>query len=393
MLAVDREQILAFRLSRHHLDRRLPAGSLMAAVAASGTQETSLRTASLALHARVADVTLSDIDRTLKLDKTSLMIWAMRGAPYIVPTREAAIFTTGAQPVGEDSLRTFFGGWATSLSEAGLSLSELVAQAAETAANVLAGRQLPVDDLRNEIAERMPQIRGLSRPSGAHADLPEPLFRALGQRGAVCIADSRRMTDAVLARTDEWLGEPLASLDSEPARAELLRRYLRCYGPSTPQAFAEWTLRSLADVRSVFRTIEAELVQVSADESPAWLLAADTNALTAPVEPTGARLLPAHDPYLQQRDRERLLPDRELRRKLWRPVGSPGLVLLDGQAAGIWTSQRDGRALKVLVEPFARLSPSARQAISAEADRIAALRGVDRTAMTFSPLRALSPPR
>jgi len=27
----------------------------------------------------------------------------------------------------------------------------------------------------------------------------------------------------------------------EAARCEVLRHYLRCYGPSTPQGFAEWT--------------------------------------------------------------------------------------------------------------------------------------------------------
>jgi hypothetical protein len=229
----------------------------------------------------------------------------------------------------------------------------------------------------------MPEIRGLARPSGAHADLPEPLFRATGQLGVVCIIDTRRMTDAVVARTDQWLGEPLASLDRDTARAELLRRYLRSYGPSKPQAFAEWTLRSVAEARAVFEAIESELVQVKVDRSAEWLLAADVDALTSPAEPTGVRLLPAQDPYLQQRDRERLLPDREHRKRLWRPVGGPGLVLVDGEPAGTWTSRRAGRSLNVTVEPFDRLSKSDRLAITDEVDSIAALRGAERTSLAI----------
>jgi hypothetical protein len=383
MLDVDRHQILAFRLARHHLAQRLPAGSMLRAVASAGIQETPLRTAALALHARVTEVTLAKVDQALRLDKTLLTTWAMRGAPYLVPTQEAAAFTAGALPAGEDSWRTFFGGWATSLSERTVSLSTLVRQAAEAAREVLDGRQLPVEDLRQEITRRMPGIRGLARPSGAHADLPEPLFRTTGQLGVVCIADTRQMTDALLARTDQWLGGPLATADEDVARPELLRRYLRCYGPSTHRAFAEWTLRSVADVRGVFEAIETELVQVNAARPAEWLLAADVDALASPAQPTGTRLLPTQDPYLQQRDRDRLLPDRELRRRLWRPVGAPGLVLVDGKATGVWTARRQGTRLNVTVEPFDRLTGPERQAISDEADSIAPLRGAESATLTI----------
>lgn len=252
--------MLAFRLGRHHLAQRLGARSMTRAVAAAGIQETSSRTAVLSLHARVANVTVDKVDRALERDKTLLTMWAMRGAPYVLPTREAAIFTTGALPEGDASWRTFFGGWAKSLSGQRIPLSTLAQRAAEAAREALDGQQLPVDDLRREIAKRMPEIRGLVRPSGAHTDLPEPLFRAIGQLGVVCIADIRKVTDAVVVRTDQWLGEPLPSKDQDTARAELLRRFLRCYGPSTPQAFAEWTSRNVADARAVFEAIQSEPV-------------------------------------------------------------------------------------------------------------------------------------
>ena len=91
MVAVDQPQIQSFRLERHHLNRRLPAGGLVEAAAACGIQETPKLTAALALHARVDDVTVADFGRALKRDKTLLTVWAMRGAPYVVPTAEAAM--------------------------------------------------------------------------------------------------------------------------------------------------------------------------------------------------------------------------------------------------------------------------------------------------------------
>ena len=381
MLGVDRHQILAFRLSRHHLAERLPAGSMIQAVAAAGVQETPRQTASLALHARVADVSLAGIDQALRQDKTLLAIWSLRGAPYLVPTQDAAVFTTGAMPTGEESWRTFFGGWATSLD---VPLASLVEHAAKVAREVLDGQQLEVEAFRQQLARRMEEIRDRDRPAGAHADLPEPLFRAMGQLGIACLADTRRMTDAVLARKDQWLGEPAGIVDQDIAQAELLRRYLRCYGPASHQSFAEWTLRSLSDVRAIFGLIEPELVQVNAKRRPVeWLLAADVEALASPPEPAGVRLIPAQDPFLQQRDRDRLLPDRDLRRRLWRPVGAPGLVLVDGEAEGVWTSQRRGKSIQFTVQPFDRITAAERDAIAAEADTLAPLREADRTTLAL----------
>ena len=387
MLEVDRAAISTFRLSRHHLAWRLPARSVVDAFAACGIQETRLRTAILALHARVDDVSGAAFDRAREQDRTLLTTWAMRGAPYVVPAGEAAIFTAGAVPVGEDSWSTFFGGWAGTWRERHpeLSLGALVEKAAAAALDVLDGWQLPVEEFRQEMATRMPELRGLTPPTGAHADLPEPLFRATGLVGVVCIADTRRMTDAVLARTDQWLGRPRPAepADGDAARAELLRRFLRTYGPSTPQAFAEWTGRSVTDVHTIFDAIESDLIQVRADRSAAWLCATNVDAVTTPVKATGVRLLPNQDPFLQQRDRETLLADRDLRRRVWRPVGAPGLVLVAGNPAGTWTARTVGRTLKVEVEPFGRLSTSARQAIDDEGRAIGRLRDARETNVTI----------
>jgi len=263
-------------------------------------------------------------------------------------------------------------------------LASLVEQAAKVAREVLDGEQLEVEKFRQEIARRMNELRDLDRPSGAHADLPEPLFRAMGQLAIACIADTRRMTDALVARTDQWLGKALAPVDQDIAQAELLRRYLRCYGPASHQSFAEWTLRGLPDVRAIFELIEPELVQVNAKRRPTeWLLSADVEAASSPPEPTGVRLIPAQDPFLQQRDRDRLVPDRDLRRRLWRPVGAPGLVLVDGQPKGVWTSQRRGRSIQFTVDPFERITAAERDAIAEEADTLAPLREAERTTLVL----------
>jgi hypothetical protein len=60
--------------------------------------------------------------------------------------------------------------------------------------------------------------------------------RILTLRGIVCLAPrSRNKVPFVLL--EDWLGHPLPQVDPAGARADLLRRDLRCYGSSTRKGF------------------------------------------------------------------------------------------------------------------------------------------------------------
>jgi hypothetical protein len=213
--------------------------------------------------------------------------------------------------------------------------------------------------------------------------MPEPLFRAAGTVGLACIV-AGRSTDAELARTDQWLRSAPLESDRTSARAELARRFLHCYGPATAQQFAEWSQRSPPDARDTFSLIEEELVEVAVDRKPAWLLHRDQKAFSSPAEPKGARLLPVQDPFLQQRDRPTVLPEETARRQLWRPVRGPGGVLVDGQVVGTWRARTKRALLEVTVEPFGRLSRTAREAIEAEAERLAPFRDRETVQVSYA---------
>jgi hypothetical protein len=220
--------------------------------------------------------------------------------------------------------------------------------------------------------------------------MPEPLVRALGLLGLVCLApepgsDPRlARTDARVTRVDRWLGRPPSGGDRGQARAELARRFLHCYGPATPRAFADWTTRSVADARDAFALLEDELVEVDAAGTRAWALAKDADALADPPEPGGIRLLPPQDPYLQQRDRTTLLPDRSLHARVWRPLRAPGVVLEAGEPVAIWRSRRAGKRLEVSLEPLGPLPETTRAAIRTEADQLARLRACEAAQLTIA---------
>ena len=89
------------------------------------------------------------------------------------------------------------------------------------------------------------------------------------------------------------------------------------------------------------------------------------------------RLLANLDPLNAARDRELLVPDPAVRKRIWTAIGGPGIVLVDGEVGGLWRPAKKGKKLLVTVEPLGKLTTSAKDELAAEAERIAPFRGAD----------------
>ncbi|HEV2769770.1 MAG TPA: crosslink repair DNA glycosylase YcaQ family protein, partial [Solirubrobacteraceae bacterium] len=199
----------------------------------------------------------------------------------------------------------------------------------------------------------------------------------------ICFAP-RRDNTAPFVLVEEWVGERLPSVDRDAARAELTRRYLRCYGPSTRKDLASWIGISPAHAQSWWLLVEEELHEVDFGGRKAWVLVDDLDLLRAPPEPRGLRLLPPGDPFIQLRDRETLVPDRNLHPKIWKLVGAPGTVLHDGTLVATWRSRRSGKKLSITVDPLASITSTQRQRVKDEAESIARLRGCSSAELAFA---------
>lgn len=418
---VSRDDVVAFRLGAHHLVERHPAGrhgrqspdALLDVAGRCAVQDSPPGSALLALHARAEGVTRELVHDAVAEQKSLLRTWSMRGAPYLFPTADAAVFTTGALPTTEGARRHLVLGVEQALDDLGMSLAEAVDLARAEVRGVLSGHRLAVNELGKELARRIgdtlpPARRRTWQDAGPYAP-GQPLgegvvhfcLRILTLEGVVCFAP-RAGNKAPFALVDEWLGHPLPGTgpepgsepdsepDSEPgsaadpaaARAELLRRYLRCYGPSARKDFAAWLGVATGDVDPWWTLVEDELTEVDFG-GPAWLRTEDLGALGSSPMPTGVRLLPPRDPYTQLRDRGTVV-DTKHHQEVWRPTGAPGTLLVGGEIAGTWRPRKQGRKLTVTVTTFASLPARRQEQVRDEAERLAPLRGASSVAVDLA---------
>jgi winged helix DNA-binding protein len=161
------------------------------------------------------------------------------------------------------------------------------------------------------------------------------------------------------------LVEAPAELDALQARTELVRRYLRAFGPATRADVSDWSglrVRDFEHALDGLPTRRTEDGRVLYDVPRAPLPDGET---AAPV-----RFLPKWDNVLLGfADRTRVISD-ELRKQV---IGKNGdvaqTVLVDGFVAATWSADPNGR---VTVSPFAPLPRVWRRAVEDEAARLEA---------------------
>jgi hypothetical protein len=159
---------------------------------------------------------------------------------------------------------------------------------------------------------------------------------------------------------------PPPKIEANEARRELARRYLHIFGPTTAEAFAQWSGSGLPHGRAAFDGLRTSLTPVRSPVGDAWILTRDEAAFRATPGPTApARFLPSGDAYflLNGADRQLLLPEANRRSELWTSRVWPGALLVEGEIVGTW---RRAHA-NVDIQTWRRLSRTARDAVEDEA--------------------------
>lgn len=375
MTTVSPAQALAFRIAAQGLDRR---GDDPLAVLGGGWafQDSPPGAAAAALSARVERLDAGWLDGALHDERSVVALYNPRTATAVVPAAEVAAFTAALSPRDEAGWRLVLGRAIPPAGE-GIGPEEALAVALPAVEAALDDGPLSRDDLHQALRERLPDqlLPWCDGCQSRHAR--RGLLVAACLHGRLCIA-GKAGRQPLFARTDRWLGADPSpeSADGDAAAAELVRRHLRWHGPATPELFAQWAGLVPAQARAAWGLVAGELAEVELEGRAAWVLTEDLPALETAGADDAVRLLAPGDPLLLARDRELLVPDSAVRRRIWTAIGGPGVVLVDGAVAALWRGRKRGRRLAVEVEPLGRSLPRrVVAAVEREAERLAPHRG------------------
>jgi hypothetical protein len=342
---VDSDRILAFRLARSGLAARGANG--LACPASDFVPGSAL----LALAARAEGVTREAYRDAVDAGEV-VVAYIVRGAIHALAPADHALYGRALIAREDGELAAQLGRQLKNLAaEKGFAPTAALAEVAAATRDALAGGPLDKNALHQALRERvsadlMPWCRGCQ----SHHVAPM-LWRYATVEAGVRLDSKRRYT--------------LADPGSAPPASEAVRRFLRFYGPGTPAGFADWAGVARPHAQRLWD--ELELAEV---DGGGWLLPEDVDALESPPAAEGVRLLPPGDPYLQVPNRPLLAPDPELRKRLFRPVASPGAVLRDGRLVGLWRAKAKRAKVEITVETLGRVGD-----LAEEAERVAALRG------------------
>jgi len=363
---VDAEQLLAFRLARSGLAAR--AARTLAEAASCPASDFARDAALLALAARAAEVSRESYEEAIEAGGLAVA-HVVRGAIHALAPGDLGLYGRALIARDDDELAAQLGQQIKRLlGEKGFSPAGALDEVAAATAQALAGgRSLGKDELHRELRERVSaDLMPWCRSCKSHHVAPMLWRYATVKAGARL--DSRRRY--LIGR-----GDPA------PPAAEAVRRFLGFYGPATPADFADWAGLAKPHARRLWDEVAGELAEVSVGSDRKWLLRDDQGALESPPSAEGVRLIPPGDPYLQKPNRRLLAPERELSKRLFRPVASPGAVLEDGRLAGLWRVKLKGRKAELTVEPLGRLR---RGELEDEAHRVAQLRGAAGATLVLS---------
>ena len=357
------EQVLAFRLARSGLAVR--DGRKLAEAAACPASDFSRDAALLALAARADGFSREDYDRAV--DTGELVVaHVVRGAIHAVAPGDHALYGPSLVASDDDELGAQLGQQVQRLAaEKGFAPTEALEEVTAATQDALgSGRRLDRVELHQALRERvrddlLPWCKGCR----SHHVAPMMWRYATVKAGARLDAE-RRYTRGKPGRA--------------PAAREVVRRFLRFYAPASVGEFTDWAGLAKPHARRLWDEVADELVEVRVGRSKGWVLSEDVDELESPPDAEGLRLLPPGDPYLQKPNRPLLAPDAELRKRLFRPVASPGAVLKDGRLVGLWRVKSKGRKAEVTVETLGRFS---RGELESEAERVAALKGAAEPAL------------
>lgn len=304
----ERRARLAVRHALHP-DHRV-ADTLAATRAMTVLHATEAASVHLAVAARTLSTTPADVDRALYVERAVVKQLAMRRTLFVLPRDllPAALGSASARVAAEQ--RRLVARDAVLHDATGADGDAWLARARQAVQERLAdGTALSARELR----EQLPELAGTYTYSpdkhyGGTGPLAPRVLTTLGAEGLILRGPNAghwRLNRPTWVLASLWLGEQVQPLTPRAGYAELVRRWLRTFGPGTVEDVQWWLGSTKTAVRDALADVGAVPVSLCGGAT-GWLLPDDLDPVASP-GPVGR---PAADPRSHDDGlaRSRLLP-------------------------------------------------------------------------------------
>lgn len=363
-LTISRDNVLGLRMRAQGLDRR-PAG--VERVLRLGLQDTPYGSARAAYHQRV-DPGAGDPQ-----PMPEMLVWSWRGAPHLHRADDLEALAAALWPLDDaDATRRIRTGQLQTGARRGVEAFTLAA----TAMRQVIRSRMSKGEVSAAVSALIPADLTYDCASCRARHISGALFQAAGLGAGVRVVPQGNQT--FLEPLPTGVGPPETPTTAS-GTAAALRHYVRVLGPAGSGELASFlgTTRAIAE-----RAVPDGLTEVEGPSARCWVAEEDLDDLRAAAPLRLTRLLPPGDPWLQARDRDLIVPVGGRQREVWRVLGNPGVVLVDGEVAGLWRAKA-GKRLAVSITPFEGLSRRVTAEVEAEAQLVAAGRGAKDADVTF----------
>ncbi|WP_040807144.1 winged helix DNA-binding domain-containing protein [Nocardia concava] len=313
------------------------------------------------------------VEKALYDDRTLLRMLAMRRTMFVAPVDLVPALQASTADALAHKQRKTYGRY---LEQAGVASGNLLKWwnevEVETHAALLARGSATGAQLSKDVPRLRTQVdTAPGKPYSKPTNITTWVLVTLGCEGRIVRGrpnGSWGSSQYTWAPIESWLPEGIPAMPVEEARAELVRKWLRAFGPAPVSDIKWWTGWTLGEVRKALAAVDT--VEVDLGGETGLVLADDLEPTPAP-EPWAA-LLPALDPTpmgWQSRDwylgpHQPALFDRN---------GNVGpTVWWEGRIVGGWAQRSDGEIVWRLLED---VGAEAENAVSAEAERLRAWYG------------------
>ncbi|MGO1052426.1 winged helix DNA-binding domain-containing protein [Crossiella sp. CA198] len=361
---VTRTQALAYRMAAQGLHREhTPAHELD--VLSLGVQD-SRGSARLALAARLPDPP--------ELTEDLALLWSVRGAPHLHRRADLPALSRHLWPREEKDAFARLAAERKPLKEAGIPSLTAFAEASAALRQAVTG-PMSKGEVSGAITSLLPPAYSYDCRSCQSRHIYGGLFQTIGLFAGV--RHDLTSSTLIVSPLEDRAPIPEDSAGATP----LITAYLRLHGPATRADAAAYLGTSQSALTPVWPT---DLAEIDLDGAQTWLPADALPLLREPPQATVVRLLPPLDPYLQSRDRERLVPEEAHRKEIWKIIGNPGAVLVNGEITGIWRAKTTARRLDLTVTAFQPITQSHRATVDREAELMATVRGLPDVRVTHA---------